>query len=145
MVQARVALARGDVDGAANCSAQARNFVAAHSMKHLSPAVMLLDGDVSLARQALSHACDLYLRAAELAESMGLRPVIRQAWAQAAHVARLRNDPQSGEGWQHRADEVRAEMAALFDDPELRDNSRPRTPPRQCYDIILCQIETLLA
>jgi ATP/maltotriose-dependent transcriptional regulator MalT len=118
--RAKVALARGHLDEAAGEVAQAWHYVEEREMREFYPLLALTGGQISLARGQQESALERFNRAEELASSMTMRPLIWQAQAGTAKVlAALGRQSAAERQWQ-RARATIDEIAALFDDQDLR-------------------------
>jgi tetratricopeptide (TPR) repeat protein len=118
---AMLALARGDLAGAAEQVAQARAATEEGAMKNYRPMVDLAEAQVMNAGGETEKALEHLALAECLAVEMGLRPLVLQALVEAAHtLGKLGRSAEADEKWR----QVRAtveEIAALFYEDALRE------------------------
>jgi tetratricopeptide (TPR) repeat protein len=118
--QSLLALAHGDLDGAAQYVHDAQEYVVERSMCQDYPLVYLAAGRISAAQGQMDAALEKFDQAEQFAASMGMRPIIWKARCSAAEV--LEAAGQHGEAaakWAG-ARAMIDEIAAGFDDEELR-------------------------
>jgi len=112
---------RGRLDDAARFVADAKTYAAEHSIKHLSPALLLAEGRVCAARGDLAAALDAFAQAEALALGMGMRPAIMQARAGAAGVLKNLGRTDEADAKLLAARAMAEEIAALFHVDKLRE------------------------
>jgi ATP/maltotriose-dependent transcriptional regulator MalT len=120
--RALVALAHEELEQAAAEVAEALAYVEAREMKEFYPLVALTGGQVSAARGDQKHALALFNRAEQLAAPMTMRPTIWQAQAGAAQALAALGQQDEADQQQQKARTSIDEIAALFEDEQLRDS-----------------------
>ncbi|MEW5989635.1 MAG: hypothetical protein AB1791_23665, partial [Chloroflexota bacterium] len=117
---ALVALSQNRLEEAQQKVAEARAFAEERAMQNIYPLVSMTDA------QVVAHAGDLeaslghYHRAEELAHQMGMRPWLWQAQAAQAKTLAALGREEAAEAKRRAALAGIDEMAALFQDAELR-------------------------
>jgi class 3 adenylate cyclase/tetratricopeptide (TPR) repeat protein len=117
---AMVALARGDVTGAAEATAAARRYAGDRVMTFLYPTMDLADGRVQATLGNDAVALERFADAEDRAVAMGQRPLIWQAQAAAARLLDKLGRPAESEVKLAAARAGIEEIAALFADESLR-------------------------
>ena len=115
-----VALGRGNSDQAAGLVLEARQFVEERAMRHFYPLVAFAEAKISAALGDMGSALERFTQAEEEALKMRMRPIAWQAQAGTARLLAALGRPGEAEAKREQARSVIEEIAASFDDAELR-------------------------
>jgi hypothetical protein len=117
---ARLALAEGQPQAAADFVAQARAFAVERKMKQVLPLIDLAEGDAQAALGQPAAALEAFERAEAQAAAMGMRPMTWKAQAGAARALDALKRPDEAGAKRQRAQVMVEEIAGLFEDADLR-------------------------
>jgi tetratricopeptide (TPR) repeat protein len=122
--RALVALARGEIDMAAGCLQEARQFADERQMLHVLPLVDLVDAQIRAARGDASAALTLFQRSAQGAGRLHARGLVWRAHAGAARMLTSLGRPAEADEEMARAHAMIDEIASLFADASLAASFR---------------------
>ena len=115
-----LALMAGDMDEASKLVAEARGLAEATQMKHFYPFIAFAEAQVSAASGDVEGALERFAHSEELALEMGMRPLVWQAQAGAAQALSASGRGDEAQEKLRQARAVIDEIAAQFEDDELR-------------------------
>jgi tetratricopeptide (TPR) repeat protein len=118
---AMLALAQGDLAGAAELVAQARLSIEASAMKNYRPVVDLTEAQVMNARGEPERALERLVQAEQLALELGLTPLVLSVRVEAARTLRRLGRAAEADEKLRQARAAGDEIAALFEDDAMKE------------------------
>src|SRR5206468_3128293 len=99
---------------------EAKEYAEERNMRYLYPLIALTQGRVSMAQGDIDSALAGFARAESLALPMKMRPIIWQARAAASQALTICGRPKEASGKRQEAHDIIDEIAATFEDEQLR-------------------------